>query len=120
MKKEVHVWRTVATVVVSVIVIICLPIALFGLMLPVNDYEAQGISGAVDCDGPLAVMLFVAPSMVVYAAGAIYYGVLPKGPKRNLLVVLCAVMFAMAGWKAWIAYREKSKPEHQSVCEGRW
>ncbi|HKR12830.1 MAG TPA: hypothetical protein VJT15_12295 [Pyrinomonadaceae bacterium] len=83
-------WRTVATAVVSVIV-----------------------SGAVDCDGPLAVMLFVAPSLVVYVAGAIYYAVLLKGPKRNLLVALCALMIVAAGGKAWTAYRE-----HQSVCGG--
>jgi hypothetical protein len=32
-------------------------------MQPVNNYQAQAVSGAVDCDGPFAVMLFVAPSL---------------------------------------------------------
>src|SRR3712207_8121622 len=42
----------------------------FGLMASANEYRDQGIGGAVDCDGPLTVMLFAAPSLVVYAAGA--------------------------------------------------
>jgi hypothetical protein len=113
-------WRTVTTSAVSVIIIIFLPITLLGLMLPVNDYQAQGISGAVECDGPLAVMLFVGPSLAVYSAGAVSYAVLLKGQKRNVLVVLCAVMMVAAGGKAWTAYREKSRPEHQSVCEEGW
>ena len=91
---------------------------LIGLILPVNDYQDQGISGAVDCDGPLAVMLFIAPSLVVYLAGAIYYAVLLKGPKRNLLVALCALMIVAAGGKAWTAYGEQSRQGHQSVCGG--
>jgi prepilin signal peptidase PulO-like enzyme (type II secretory pathway) len=112
-------WRTVATAAVSVVVIIFLPITLFGLILPVNDYEAQGIS-AVDCDGPLSVMLFVGPSLAIYAVATVYYALLLKGQKRNLLVFLCAVMMVVAGAKAWTAYREKSRPEHRLVCGGRW
>ena len=113
-------WRTVATGAVSVIVIIFLPIMLLGLMLPVNDYQTQGLSGAVECDGPLTVMLFVGPPLAVYAASAVYHAVLLKGQKQSVLVVLCTVMMVAAGGKAWAAYREKIRPEHQRVCEGRW
>ena len=117
---KIHMWRTVATSAVSIIVIIFLPITLLGLMLPINDYEAQGMSGLADCDGPLSVMLFVGPSLAVYAAGAVYYGALLKGQRRSVLVVLCVVMMAAAGGKAWAAYRETTRPEHRSHCgEGR-
>jgi hypothetical protein len=89
-------------------------------MLSVNDYRDQGIQGAVECDGPFSVMLFVGPSLAVYAASAVYYAVLFKGQKRSVPVFLCAVMMVAAGGKAWTAYREASRPEHQRVCEGRW
>jgi hypothetical protein len=101
---------------VSLIVLIFLPITLLGLMLPINDYEAQGMSGLADCDGPAAVMLFVVPSLVVYAGGAIYYAVHLKGGRRDVLVFLCAVMMVAAGGKAWAAYRETTTPQHQSRC----
>jgi hypothetical protein len=105
---------------VSLIVIIFLPITLLGLMLPINDYEAQGMSGLADCDGPLAVMLFVGTCLAVYAAGAIYYAVLLKGQRRDVLVLLCVVMVVAAGGKAWAAYRETTRPVHQRTCgEGR-
>lgn len=61
--------RTLVSVAVSLNVIIFLPITLVGLLLPVNDYRAMDISDIPDCDGPLAIMLLIAPSLVVYAAG---------------------------------------------------
>lgn len=109
--------------IVSFIVILFLPVTVFGLLASVNKYQNQGISGAVDCDGPLTVMLFIAPSLVVYAAGAIYYALLLKGGKRSLpagLMLLCLVMVFAAGKKAWAAYSEKSRPEHQQTCGKGW
>jgi glucan phosphoethanolaminetransferase (alkaline phosphatase superfamily) len=110
--------------IVSSAVIIFVPVALFGLMASVNEYRDQGIGGAVDCDGPLTVMLFIAPSLVVYAVGATYYAVLLKSMKRSLpaavLMVLCVVMVFAAGRKAWAAYSEKSRPEHQQTCGKGW
>jgi glucan phosphoethanolaminetransferase (alkaline phosphatase superfamily) len=109
---------------VSLIVIIFLPITLLGLMASVNEYRDQGIGGAVDCNGPLAVMLFIVPSLVVYSAGAVYYAVLLKGVRRSLsaavLLVLCALMMIASGAKAWAAYREKSRPEHRETCGTGW
>lgn len=113
-------WRTVATSAVSLIVIIFLPITLVGLMLPVNDYEAQGMSSLAECDGPGSVMLLVGPALVVYAAGAIYYAVLLKGQRRVVLVMLCVVMMVAAGGKAWAAYRETTRPVHQRHCGEGW
>lgn len=113
-------WRIAATAAVSLIVIVFLPIALVGLMLPVNNYAAQGMTSLAECDGPLSVLLFVGPALVVYAGGAIYYAVFLKGPRRDLLVVLCAVMMIAAGWKAWAAYQETTRPVHQRVCDGGW
>jgi glucan phosphoethanolaminetransferase (alkaline phosphatase superfamily) len=116
--------RKSVVLAVSLIVIIFLPIMMFGLMASVNEYEDQGISGAVDCDGPLAVMIFIVPSLVIYAAGAIYYAVLLRGVGRSLpavvLMVLCAVMVLAGGRKAWAAYGEKIRPEHRESCGEGW
>jgi hypothetical protein len=117
-------WRRRTELASSLIVIIFLPVALLGLMVSVNEYEDQGISGAVDCNGPLTVMLFVVPSLVVYAAGAVYYAVLLKGVKRSrraaVLLVLCAVMVYATGGKARAAYSAKNRPEHQETCGKGW
>jgi hypothetical protein len=108
---------------VSLIVIIFLPVALSGLMFSVNEYRDQGIGG-VDCNGPSTVMIFIVPSLVVYAAGAIYYAVLLKGVRQSLtaslLLVLCTSMVFAAGRKAWAAYSEQSRPEHRETCGEGW
>lgn len=113
-----------ATRAVTLIVILFLPIALFGLLASVNEYRDQGISGAVDCNGPLTVMLFIAPSLVVYAAGAAYYGLLLKGGGRSLpagaLMILCVVLMLASGGKSWAAYSEKRRPEHRESCGEGW
>ena len=87
-----------------------------GLILPLNDYEAQGMSGVADCDGPLAVMLFIAPSLMVYAAGAAYYAMILRGQKRGVLVILCVLMVLAAGAKTLTVFREQLSAEHQSDC----
>jgi hypothetical protein len=116
--------RKLVVTAVSLTVVVFLPIALFGLLASVNEYRDQGIGGAVDCNGPLTVMLFTAPSLVVYAAGAVYYGVLVKGARRSLLpaalMVFCVVMSCAAGGKAWAAYSEKNRPEHRETCGEGW
>jgi membrane protease YdiL (CAAX protease family) len=116
--------RKVTTLAVSLIVIIFLPITLFALTASVNEYQDQGISGAVDCNGPYTVMLFIVPTLIVYAAGAVYYVVLLKGQRRSVLaagmLILCVVIVIAAGRKAWAAYKEKSRPEHQETCGEGW
>jgi hypothetical protein len=109
----------------SLIVIIFLPIMLLGLMLSVNEYQDQGISGGVDCNGPLTVMLFIVPSLVVYTFGTIYYGalLLRRGSRsllRAALTALCVSMLFAGGLKARAAYSQKSRPEHQETCGEGW
>lgn len=50
-----------------------LPFAVLGALLPVNEYGSFDIdqAGIVDCDGPLAVMIFAMPAMIFYGAFAI-------------------------------------------------
>ena len=93
-------------------------------MLSVNEYTDQGIGGAVDCDGPLGVLIVIVPSLLVYAAGAIYYAVLLRGVRQSLLtavlMILCTAMAFVAGGKAWAAYDEKVRPEHRETCGTGW
>ncbi|HEV2762959.1 MAG TPA: hypothetical protein VGV38_08190, partial [Pyrinomonadaceae bacterium] len=104
--------------------VIFLPVTLLGLMASVNEYRDQGIGSAVDCNGPLTVMLFIVPSLVVYTAGAVYYAVLIKKAGRTLwravLMLLCVVIVLAAGRKAWAAYSEKSRPEYRETCGSGW
>jgi len=123
-QQHVPMGRRLAVWAASVLVVIFLPVALFGLMAPVNAYRDQGIGGGVDCNGPLTVMLFIAPSLVVYAAGAVYYAALLKRARRSplaaVLMVVCVVLALATGGKAWAAYREKGSPGHQETCGEGW
>jgi hypothetical protein len=65
-------------------------------------------------------MLLIAPSLVVYAGGAIYYAIILKGQIRSVLLLLCFVMLIAAGTKTWAVFREQLSPEHQRACGERW
>ena len=106
------------------IILLFLPITLFGLLLSVNKYREQGITGAVDCNGPLSVMTLMAPALMIYTAGAIYFAILLKKQKQRPLatglIVLCLVMMIASGRKARAAYREQSRPVYQETCGKGW
>jgi hypothetical protein len=109
---------------VSLLVVAFLPVAMLGWNMSANEYADQGIRGAVDCDGPLGVMLFAAPSLAVYAAGAVYHAALLRGARRSrsaaLLLALCVGMVIASGAKARAAYAEKTRPEHRETCGEGW
>jgi hypothetical protein len=108
----------------SLLVVAFLPVAMLGWILSANEYADQGIRGAVDCDGPLGVMLFAVPSLGVYAAGAVHHAALLRGARRSrsaaLLLVLCVGMVFASGRKIRAAYGEKTRPEHRETCGEGW
>ena len=54
------------------ILVAFLPVVLLAIILPVNEYTAQGIN-AVDCDGPLSVSIFTTPSYLLYGFGFMFF-----------------------------------------------
>jgi hypothetical protein len=116
--------RKVVTVGVSLIVIAFVPITLFGVLLPVNEYRAVGIGDIPECDGPLTVMLFIAPSLVVYTAGAAYCAWLLRGRGRSTwvaaLMVLCVVMLIAAGSSPHTPPSLYRRPDHRDACGEGW
>ncbi|TKT76334.1 hypothetical protein [Aquamicrobium sp. LC103] len=50
------------------VLVAALPLAALGATLDANEYRAMGIE-AVDCDGPLSVLIFAVPAFLIYGAG---------------------------------------------------
>lgn len=57
--------------ILPVLLLLLFPVALVGMLLPVNEYAALGINGP-DCDGPFGVLLFTIPSLIVYGLATIH------------------------------------------------
>ena len=51
------------------VLLLAAPLAALAVILPTNVYRAQGIA-APDCDGPLQVLIFALPAVLIYGAGA--------------------------------------------------
>ncbi len=103
--------------------VLALPIALLAAFLLPNEYVAQGMGSAVDCDGPLGVMIFAIPSYIVYGAGAIGFGILAARKKNwfyGITALLCIMVIVLISPNVSKAYREHSSPLHQQACGEGW
>jgi hypothetical protein len=78
-----------------------------------NSYKAQGID-AIDCDGPLQVMIFAIPAFLVYGAGT-----LTNGSARRLLpAMLCAAICVPLAINIATALIENRRNEREPACTG--
>ncbi|WP_315855709.1 hypothetical protein [Rhizobium leguminosarum] len=61
--------------------------------MPANVYRAQGIA-APNCDGPLQVLIFALPALLIYGAGALL--AYRAGRRIHRLVSLLCLIIALA------------------------
>jgi hypothetical protein len=70
------------------ILLLAMPLAALAVVLPANVYRAQGID-APDCDGPLQVLIFALPVVLIYGvAGRRFHRLLSP---LFLIIALAAV-----------------------------
>lgn len=99
------------------------PIALLASLLSANEYAAQGINGAVDCDAPLQIMIFAIPTYVIYGAAALGFGVLAIQKKTwiyRIVALLCVLVVVIVTPNVIDAYREHSSSRHKETCGTGW
>ena len=102
---------------------LAIPFALLAALLLPNEYLAQGIEGAVDCDGPLGVMLFAIPSYVIYGAGVVSFGIIAARNKNwfyGITALLCLMVIIIISPNVRKAYHEHSSSLHQEICGEGW
>ncbi|RXT24875.1 hypothetical protein B5P46_16440 [Rhizobium leguminosarum] len=75
------------------VLLLAMPLAALAVVLPANVYRAQGIA-ALDCDGPLQVLIFVVPAVLIYGAGALL--AYRAGRRFHRLVSLLCLIIALA------------------------
>ncbi|ASS55758.1 hypothetical protein [Rhizobium leguminosarum] len=75
------------------ILLLAMPLAALAVVLPANVYRAQGIA-APYCDGPLQVLIFAVPAVLIYGAGALL--AYRAGRRFHRLVSLLCLVIALA------------------------
>lgn len=107
----------------NILMVLFIPVAIFAIILPINEYKDQGVLGAVDCDGPFGVTLFVLPSILGFLFAASFYasGIVKSG-KQYLWVplLICLMMLAVVSKKAIAVYQERSMPAYLEACGEKW
>ncbi|MFS8044560.1 hypothetical protein [Rhizobium sp. BR 314] len=95
--------------------IAALPLASMAVVFPVNAYRAQGID-ALDCDGPISILIFAVPALLIYGAGAILL-YRERSRRFHFAVALCCLLlFLSIGWNAALAIRESYGSASIEAC----
>jgi hypothetical protein len=74
-----------------IVLVLALPIALFGAMLLPNEYKSWGLE-ATDCDGPLGVKMFAVPTLLIYGAGFATNLRRARRPVNLIVAILCLLV----------------------------
>ncbi|WP_315835153.1 hypothetical protein [Bradyrhizobium prioriisuperbiae] len=89
------------------VLLLVLPLALFAIVVPPNEYKAQGID-ALDCDGPIGVYLFALPALLIYGAGAVINGRCYRNRLNLSVSVICVVLCLLMAASIGRAYQEQA------------
>ncbi|PHS30498.1 MAG: hypothetical protein COA92_09735 [Sulfurovum sp.] len=105
--------------------VLFLPVAWFAVILPPNEYLAQGIESAVDCDGPIGVMVFAIPSYIVYGMGIFsFISIYLETRNTNYLLVVficCSILAAVTpNVLAAISQHDINALKYVDTCGKGW
>lgn len=97
------------------ILLVMAPMAVLGLSGTPNEYRAIGID-AVDCDGPLSVLVFAVPALLVYGVAAAIF--LRRWKRLRFLAAgfLCALLSMGLLWNIGNATVELRKNNAEPIC----
>ncbi|MCR6726196.1 hypothetical protein [Agrobacterium fabrum] len=91
------------------------PIAVLGLVGTPNEYRAIGID-AVDCDGPVSVLIAAAPAFVAYAIIGWMFISGAKHHRSGVAAVFCGLVCLALAWNIGMALRENQRNAAETVC----
>lgn len=98
-----------------IVLVAMLPVAVLGLLATSNEYRAIGVD-AVDCDGPLSVLIFAVPALATYAIAAAIFVLRLQKPRSLILGGLCGLICAGLVWNAGNAVTEHWRNSRESAC----
>ncbi|MEH6445740.1 MAG: hypothetical protein V7784_17740 [Oceanospirillaceae bacterium] len=105
------------------IFVLFLPIALMAFTALPNEYAAQGIISAVDCDGPISVIIFAIPSYLVYGFLLVRFTLLAFTQSTLgylSLIICCCFIVLIITPNVSAAFQERNKTAHLKVCGEGW
>lgn len=93
------------TIAGYVILIAMLPVAVLGLLAAPNEYRAMGVD-AVDCDGPMSVLIFAVPALMTYGIACTIFLSRFRRSRSLVLGCICGLVCAGLAWNVARALEE--------------
>jgi hypothetical protein len=104
----------------AAVMVLCLPIAALGALMPVNKYVTpdNGLANAIDCDGPMAVFMLAGPALIFYVSNAVSFFWNRKSAMRWHIgmAVFCLIVSAIVLPNAVRAFIATEQNKSESAC----
>ncbi|PRA51824.1 hypothetical protein CQ062_19635 [Ochrobactrum sp. MYb68] len=97
------------------VLIVLLPVAVFGMSFPTNEYRAMGIE-AIDCDGPITVLIIALPALAVYGVASAVFLSSFRSRRSLFFGLFCGLICLGLGWNIGTAVLEQSRNGQETVC----
>lgn len=106
------------TLLWSVAAVGLLALSLLARSLSPNEYQAIGIHGAIDCDGPLSVLMFSVPLLVSCSVALFLFPrrLWLQGVFGYLLPLALLVSWAVSAMSIAQALQKQQSVAHQESC----
>lgn len=110
-----------ATVIWSIAAVGLFAFSLIAWSLPPNEYQAIGIRCAIDCDGPLSVLMLNAPLLVACTIALFLFprAVWLKGVFGYVLPLVLLISWTASTMSIAQAFQEQQSVAHQESCGAR-
>ena len=99
------------------VLLLGLPLALFGALAPPNEYKAIFGSNALDCDGPLGVYICAVPALVLYGIALVINGL--RWRRATNLIVAIVSLGICAAVAVNLARAIAEDREQAEACQAR-
>jgi uncharacterized YccA/Bax inhibitor family protein len=97
------------------VLIAALPLALLGAVSVANEYRAMGVD-ALDCDGPIGVLIFAVPAILIYGTGAIMNARRFRRRRALVAACLCGLICVPLAINIAAAFKESRRPDVREGC----
>lgn len=94
-----------------------LPLAGISSVLPPNEYQAALDIAAIDCDGPMQMLLFAMPAMVLYGTAWVINGFRCRRQRNLMAAFACMLIRIPVG--ANLVKAIKQEIEQSAACDAR-
>lgn len=98
-----------------IVLVVMFPVAVLSMSTMPNEYRAMGVD-AIDCDGPISVLIFAVPALAIYGIACSIFFYRFRRLRSFVLGCICGLICMGLIWNIGNATEEHWKNSGEPAC----